>query len=300
MMSSGPRALSAALLSFACTCVAADTPVQTPDGDVAIGQLTVGDIVWSIDVRDGRRIAATVVAVRRAVRECVALRWHDGELICTSDHPLFDPDRGDYRPAGDWVTGAARRLLRRHEHLHPVDVLAARTYAGTREVVDITLSAEPHNFVAAGVVVHNKSYAGPEIEGELLAVADLTAAEREQTFRVHACHGGREPYGLRLHVHLGAEPIPATEDDGSLRFSAIVEGRDGHAEFRDGPAPAWFDFYADPPDDACARGFRVIFGRLDDRADADVHIQWRLEASAYVYELEDEDDELELSVELEP
>ena len=66
--------LSAVLASPAC-CVAASMLVHTVRGEVPAGEIAVGEVVWSVDVGTGQRVAATVVQVRRATRECLALRW---------------------------------------------------------------------------------------------------------------------------------------------------------------------------------------------------------------------------------
>lgn len=286
--------LSLAVLSSAC-CVAADTPVHTPRGAIAAGQLRVGDTLWSIDLQGGRCVLGTIVAVRRAERECVALRWSGGELVCTSDHPLYDPERGDYRPAGDWVTGAARRLTQWHEGgPREVEVRGGESYVGVREVVDLTLAGEPRNFVAAGVVVHNKSFDPPTDSVVRDEVTEMAADERERQYRVHACQGGEQPSSLWVRMSVDAAPIPASEDDGSVRLSVTIEENAGNSAFRDLVVPGSLEFEAYPPDDACEEGFLITFGRLDERTDAGVKADWSLGVSAT---MEDLDVALEVTIE---
>lgn len=153
----------AGLSSCEDSCIAADTLVDTPDGPRALGALAVGDRVRSVDPVTGDATAARVVAVRRAVRETIALSTGDGHrLVCTTDHPLYDPDARAWAPAGDWALGLRASLLAAdRERPRAVRVTAVEPFAGAREVVDITTDDEPHAFVAAGLVVHNKSRAAP-------------------------------------------------------------------------------------------------------------------------------------------
>src|SRR5690606_10333767 len=92
-------------------CVASDTRIRTARGDRPAGSLVVGDRLLSLEIASGRLVEQMIVEVRRGTRECVALPWRGGTLVCTADHPLYDPDSALYRPAGDWITGGARRLL---------------------------------------------------------------------------------------------------------------------------------------------------------------------------------------------
>ena len=297
----GPRTgfLSLALLSPAC-CVSGATLVKTPRGEVAAGSLAIGDLVYSVDVASGALVENRVVAVRRATRECVALHWSDGTLICTSDHPIFDPERGVYRSAGDWVTNAARQLLRRTEAgVSPVLVARAESFVGLHEVVDLTLATEPHNFVAAQIVVHNKSYAVPgpteEVEGPDF---ELTTDDRTREFRVNACQNGQDiPYG-RLRLNVDARPIPVPEGGKSMWLSAFVEGE--ALEIVDGPAPGSLTLDNQLAPASCTEGFLVGFMRLDQRDDGSIAVEWRIEVEKSYGYSEGEDDAISIVVEPEP
>lgn len=298
----GPRTglLSLALLGPAC-CVSAATLVRTPRGEVAAGSLAIGDLVWSVDVASGGLVEGRIVAIRRATRECVALHWGDETLICTSDHPLYDPERGVYRPAGDWVTSAARQLLRRAEAgASPVVVARAESFVGLHEVVDLTLASEPHNFVAAGIVVHNKSFDVPgptkEIEGPDF---ELTTTERTREFRVKACQDGQDiGYGL-LRLNVEARPIPVPEGGKSLWLAAFAEAEE--LEVVDGPAPSSlpFDTMTLPPG-SCTSGFVVGFMRLDGRDDGVIAVEWRIEVEGDYADQADQEEDDAVSVVVEP
>jgi len=145
------------------SCVAAGSLVQTPGGLRRIETLEVGDAVYCVDVARGERVETTLTAVRSAVRECVSLQLGDTVLVCTSDHPLYDPDAAVWAPAGDWALGHRTRLLRVDGARVVTGVLVeAATFAGVHTVYDLTVAHPAHTFIAEGVVVHNKSigYAG--------------------------------------------------------------------------------------------------------------------------------------------
>ena len=154
--------LAAALLPnagcFIC-CVAEGTRVRTLDGERLIEELCLGDVVISIDPESGEQIAAPISAIRSAHRECLSIALSgDRTLVATSDHPVFDPDEGDYFPAGDWALGKRKRLLEVTEQgVQAVEVESTSIYSGVRKVFDLTVDSPHHNFVADGIVVHNKS-----------------------------------------------------------------------------------------------------------------------------------------------
>lgn len=148
-------------LTSACSdsCVAEGSMVSTPQGPRPIESLRVGDAIESVDVESGERVAVTITAIRTATRECVGIELGGGErLVCTSNHPIFDPARREYRSAGDWVTQSGLSVLRAVDgRFEPVSPTATSAFAGLLRVFDLTVSGAHHNFVADGVVVHNKS-----------------------------------------------------------------------------------------------------------------------------------------------
>lgn len=140
-------------------CVAHGGLVLVPSGHRAIETLRVGDIVYAWDTATNMLVETPVTAIRSARRECVAVEA-DGQaaLICTPDHPLYDPQSGDYAPASEWVEGRRTQLLRvDSEGARLTEVGAMRIHAGVFEVYDITVQSVHHNFVAGGILVHNKS-----------------------------------------------------------------------------------------------------------------------------------------------
>jgi hypothetical protein len=152
---------SVTLLGCGATCVARGTRIRTPRGDRAVEELQPGDEVFCVDPDTGARVAGTLEAIRVARRECVRLDFGEGSLICTPDHPLYDPVSRAWADAGDWALGRRSTLL--HVPLEVteaprrLDVGAHSTGVGVREVFDLTVAHPLHNFVAEGVLVHNKS-----------------------------------------------------------------------------------------------------------------------------------------------
>ncbi len=137
------------------SCLARGTRVKTPRGWRRIEELGIGDEVYAFDHETGELVETVVTATRSVRREVVALEFGGGGLNVTSDHPIYSPERGEYRPAGDWVTGEVSMLL--GSDASSVELTDSKHFAGLAEVFDITVEHELHNFIAEGVVVHNKS-----------------------------------------------------------------------------------------------------------------------------------------------
>lgn len=162
-------ALSATpLLVSACmttdSCVAAGTRVATPSGWVPVEQLRPGDPVLAVDVAGNLLVATTITEVRQARRECLELTCGARTLIVTPDHPIFAPAHADFVEAGRVALGQVRDVMIVDEpRVEATPRVAAvgpcRTYAGLHEVFDLSVAGPHRTFVAAGFVVHNKSYA---------------------------------------------------------------------------------------------------------------------------------------------
>jgi len=77
---------------FLCECAAPDTPIATPHGDVAISELRVGDLVYSID---GAAIRAVPLAATHQNpvqnHQVVKVRLASGEVLeLSAAHPIAD------------------------------------------------------------------------------------------------------------------------------------------------------------------------------------------------------------------
>jgi hypothetical protein len=90
-------------------CLARGTRIATPSGDVAVEDLEVGDLVWTLDA--GARVAVPLVEIGStpvpATHRVVQLRLSDGRAVDVSPgHPTADGRKvGDLR-GGDGYDGA--------------------------------------------------------------------------------------------------------------------------------------------------------------------------------------------------
>ncbi|HEY0882729.1 MAG TPA: Hint domain-containing protein [Archangium sp.] len=156
-------AVAGAVILSGC-CIARGTLVSTPRGKRPIEDLVEGDTVWCVDPLTGEQVASPLVQVRSSKREIMRLEGDDFTLRCTTDHPLYDPVAKDWAAAGDWVLGKRTALLRVEEDQQPrvVEVTSRLVADGVSEVFDLSVEHELHNFVAAGVLVHNKKPVPPQ------------------------------------------------------------------------------------------------------------------------------------------
>jgi hypothetical protein len=147
------------MASLGCTpsCVARGARVRVPGRTRAIEELAVGDEVLCVDPDTGRSVPSRLVEIRRAERECVRLTSAEGGLTLTSDHPIYCPVTRQWAPAGDWALRRRSKLLvSRDETVRVATVEEVSAYAGVFEVFDLSVEHPLHNFVANGVLVHNK------------------------------------------------------------------------------------------------------------------------------------------------
>jgi len=137
-------------------CFEESTLVRTPEGLAPIGELRVGDVVVSIDPSTGVESTTHVARVSHVWAWCEKLVVDGQAVWLTEEHPLYSPELSEFRPAESWLTDELHHTLR--EDGNPVATTGG-SWLDQRpcRVVDLTVDAEPHTFVAAGIVVHNKS-----------------------------------------------------------------------------------------------------------------------------------------------
>ena len=101
-------------------CLARDTRIATPSGDVAVDRLRVGDLVWTLDDQ-GNRLAAPLIAIGStpvpSTHEVVRIALADGRTVLVSPgHPTADGRHiGDIR-AGDTLDGALVLVAQRERY----------------------------------------------------------------------------------------------------------------------------------------------------------------------------------------
>ena len=160
-----PLAAALALLATlpACwgnSCFVADTLVATPEGARRIADLAIGDLVYSV-TGDGELVAREVTAVRRSLAATVCRVTLNGVVVngVTPSHPLFDATRDAYVPLRDLKPDAELRVVRGGVLVPTpvVDIAITEHATPSVEVYDLTVEGPEHNFLADGVLVHNKS-----------------------------------------------------------------------------------------------------------------------------------------------
>jgi intein/homing endonuclease len=110
----------------------------------------------SADPADGRRSARRVLQLRRReVSEILAVELSDGTaLLVTAEHPFFDPRLGDYRPIGEFRPGDA--ALKLEPSRREVEIVRIELRRKRIAVYNLTVDGEFQNFLAEGMLVHNK------------------------------------------------------------------------------------------------------------------------------------------------
>ena len=210
-------------LSCGYGCVARGARVRVAAGTRLIEDLVVGDEVVSVDPISGRQAIGRLSAIRIARRECVRLTTNESELTLTSDHPVYCPETGQWAPAGDWVLGPRKQLLAvTTEGLRPVRATKVSAYCGLHDVFDLTVNHPLHNFVANGLLVHNKSPINPSCvfpDGGTFKYAGACA-----------CEGGGQ--GMALCDYMGGQSVCAgcsrhEVDDAGTSDAGTSDGGDG-------------------------------------------------------------------------
>lgn len=92
-------------------CLAHDTPIDTPTGEVAVDRVRLGQVVWTLDAA-GRRVPATVIAlgstIAPATHRVIRLSLADGRTVTASaGHPLAGGRPLGSVHLGDVIEGSA-------------------------------------------------------------------------------------------------------------------------------------------------------------------------------------------------
>lgn len=254
--------------------------VSTPSGDRAIEMLEVGDTVWSIDPTSGERVTARIVSIRGAKRECIRLHMGEHQLLCTPDHPVFEPIDARFRPAGDWVTaGATKVLLALGDGVRATTVDRVESAAGVHEVYDLTLDVAPHTFVASRVLVHNKSPVGEwqryeEVEGPTFT---LDTNDDSRTFMLYPCLAGEyaDEHDPRVEIFASFGALEDMAGTGQARAALIVWSEDSDGvPISDGPVPGADETVVPFGPSACEDGVTIEFRYLTPELGGSFPVEW--------------------------
>jgi hypothetical protein len=149
-------------------CFLPTTQVQTPDGPVAISQLTVDQIVTAYDEVTQEYTTATVAQVLRHgeagvdqhdfnAAPLLELQHEQGKLIVTANHPIYDTVTATFKPAGDFEVGNTLLTQTQRVSITGVTELEEAEHLEADKIVyNLTLTNGPHTYIADGIVVHNK------------------------------------------------------------------------------------------------------------------------------------------------
>ena len=139
-------------------CLAEGTPVLTPSGSVAIEDLRVGDMVWSLS--EGALKKAEVRSLT-AVQpdQFIEISVGGMRLRLTGEHPVM-VGHGEYRQA-EFLNAGDIVYLERNGGLQPVTLRSVRRLTTTRPAYNL-LVHPGGSFVSASFVVHNKGCFLPE------------------------------------------------------------------------------------------------------------------------------------------
>ena len=138
-------------LARAACSFSADTPVATPEGEVPISGIEVGDLVLAWDEASGTLVERKVTAVLPHPDDEIArLTLDDGEVTTTPDHPFLTLERG-WVEAGRLWPGAHVKTA---DGVAMVESVAVERYQGT--LWDLTVEGAHTFFVGSGEwLVHN-------------------------------------------------------------------------------------------------------------------------------------------------
>lgn len=144
-------------------CFAAGTRVRTPQGLVAIEKLKIGDPVYSVDPRSRDLVRTVVTHTFSRSADTSLLTLSDGRsLRATGEHLLYDPGAARYKPLREFAAGESVLTYDpKLGRVEPLLVAAVKTLEPIREFVyNLEVESELHNYLAEGVLAHNRCEVG--------------------------------------------------------------------------------------------------------------------------------------------
>jgi hypothetical protein len=132
-------------------CIPVGTLIDTPSGPVPIECLRPGHVLVSLNLEDGYKRVNRKVTVVSSMQSSSCVRLNESWLV-TPTQPV--------RKAADWVEASN---LKEGDSVVTgngsfVSISALAVIDAPFEVFDLTTEGPDHNFIAAGLVCHNKQY----------------------------------------------------------------------------------------------------------------------------------------------
>lgn len=118
----------------------------------------LGDLIVCVDPCTGERVITELKSFTVARRPVFTLHIEGGiKLQVTVDHPVYSPGHDSYAHAGHWRSGELEDVfVAIGERMEVRRVLHTEDLAIERFVYDLGVEHDLHNFLANGVLVHNK------------------------------------------------------------------------------------------------------------------------------------------------
>ncbi|MEM9696591.1 MAG: Hint domain-containing protein [Myxococcota bacterium] len=140
------------------SCFVPETMVLTPDGLKPIGQLRIGDQVASLNLVSGHWVKRRVVAVhRRHAPRVWTIHTSSTTVIkgIVGTHPVFDSRASAFRPIQEFGRDSVMWAPLDGNPKVAIEKVVPRE-SRSSAVFDLSLEGPEHNFIADGVLVHNK------------------------------------------------------------------------------------------------------------------------------------------------
>jgi cysteine-rich repeat protein len=147
-------------------CFLAGTLILTPDGAKRIELLEIGQVVWSYDPDKGL-VARAITALHRQLSRVICRVASAGACLkgVTPSHPMYDAARDRYTALRD-LDAESRLLLFLDgaRHVAPIDeIQIEEAFEPSFDVYNLTVEGPEHNYIADGVLVHNKTLIWPRV-----------------------------------------------------------------------------------------------------------------------------------------
>jgi hypothetical protein len=158
------RILIVLILLISCTkdytgCIAEGSKISTPNGDVKIEKLKVGDIIYSVNPSTGERIKAVIKKIVSKNSIYYIVNSHMGNVVeATGEHLFLVSEEVKYYQIKELLKKSKRLQILQNDALQSTNINITPA-KNKKKVYDLTVNSQFKNFIANGFVVHNKSFA---------------------------------------------------------------------------------------------------------------------------------------------